>query len=156
MGEFLLHERVSTERWIGIGLIGLGVSLVARTVPRTAPVLHKFGDQRLPIADSSASALSAFVECKSLLQIRVLLVVASRCEESESPLVVGTSYSATRKCATSAATDSPARRSCAQEDFWVPCIDEINLKAMFFQNFVERNPIDSGRLHGHRLYSTAF
>src|ERR1700674_4057756 len=44
MGEFLLHERVSTERWIGIGLIGLGVSLVARTVPRTAPVLHKFDD----------------------------------------------------------------------------------------------------------------
>jgi drug/metabolite transporter (DMT)-like permease len=44
MGEFLLHERVSTERWIGIGLIGLGVSLVARTVPRTAPVLHRFGD----------------------------------------------------------------------------------------------------------------
>ncbi|SRR6266851_6077419 len=44
MAEFLLHERVSTERWIGIGLIGLGVSLVARTVPRTAPVLHKFGD----------------------------------------------------------------------------------------------------------------
>jgi drug/metabolite transporter (DMT)-like permease len=44
MGEFLLHERVSTERWIGIGLIGLGVSLVVRTVPRTAPVLHKFGD----------------------------------------------------------------------------------------------------------------
>jgi drug/metabolite transporter (DMT)-like permease len=44
MGEFLLHERVSTERWIGIGLIGLGVSLVARTVPRTAPALHKFGD----------------------------------------------------------------------------------------------------------------
>ena len=44
MGEFLLHERVSTERWIGIGLIGLGASLVARTVPRTAPVLHNFGD----------------------------------------------------------------------------------------------------------------
>ena len=43
MGEFLLHERVSTERWIGIGLIGLGVSLVVRTVPRTAPVLQKFG-----------------------------------------------------------------------------------------------------------------
>jgi uncharacterized membrane protein len=40
MGEFLLHERVSTARWIGIGLIGLGVSLVARTVPRTAPVVH--------------------------------------------------------------------------------------------------------------------
>ena len=44
MGEFLLHERVSTERWIGIGLIGLGVSLVVRTVPRTAQLLHKFGD----------------------------------------------------------------------------------------------------------------
>ena len=44
MGEFLLHERVSTERWIGIGLIGLGVSLVVRTVPRTAPMLHKSGD----------------------------------------------------------------------------------------------------------------
>ena len=44
MGEFLLHERVSTERWIGIGLIGLGVSLVVRTVPRTAPVLHKLSD----------------------------------------------------------------------------------------------------------------
>ena len=44
MGEFLLHERISTERWIGIGLIGLGVSLVVRTVPRTAPVLHKLSD----------------------------------------------------------------------------------------------------------------
>jgi drug/metabolite transporter (DMT)-like permease len=44
MAEFLLHERLSLERWIGIGLIGLGVSLVARTVPRTAPVRHKFGD----------------------------------------------------------------------------------------------------------------
>ena len=43
MAEFLLHERVPVERWIGIGLIGLGVSLVARTRPRTAPV-HKFGD----------------------------------------------------------------------------------------------------------------
>jgi len=47
MGEFLLHERVSTERWIGIGLIGLGVSLVVRTVPRTAPMLQKFGN--LPV-----------------------------------------------------------------------------------------------------------
>jgi len=44
MGELLLHERVSTERWIGIGLIGLGVSLVGRTVPRTALLPHKFGD----------------------------------------------------------------------------------------------------------------
>ena len=44
MGEFLLHERVSTERWIGIGLIGLGVSLVVRTVPRTALQYYKRGD----------------------------------------------------------------------------------------------------------------
>jgi uncharacterized membrane protein len=44
MGEFLLHERISTERWIGIGLIGVGVSLVARTVPRTVPVAHECGD----------------------------------------------------------------------------------------------------------------
>ena len=44
MGKFLLHEPVSTERWIGIGLIVLGVSLVSRTAPRTAPVLHKFRD----------------------------------------------------------------------------------------------------------------
>ena len=43
MAEFLLHEHLSTERWIGIGLIGLGVSLVARTRPRTASV-HKFVD----------------------------------------------------------------------------------------------------------------
>jgi drug/metabolite transporter (DMT)-like permease len=43
MAEFLLDERVSVERWIGIGLIGLGVSLVARTRPRTARV-HGFGD----------------------------------------------------------------------------------------------------------------
>ena len=44
MGEFLLHERVSTERWIGIGLIGLGVSLVVRTVPRTGRRYYKRGD----------------------------------------------------------------------------------------------------------------
>jgi uncharacterized membrane protein len=41
MGKFLLHEPVSTERWTGIGLVVLGVSLVARTVPRTAPVLSR-------------------------------------------------------------------------------------------------------------------
>jgi uncharacterized membrane protein len=41
MGKFLLHEPVSTERWIGIGLVILGVSLVARTVPRTVPVLYR-------------------------------------------------------------------------------------------------------------------
>jgi len=41
MGKFLLHEPVSTERWIGIGLVVVGVSLVARTVPRTAPVTYR-------------------------------------------------------------------------------------------------------------------
>jgi drug/metabolite transporter (DMT)-like permease len=50
MGEFLLREQVSTERWIGIGLIGLGVSLVVRTVPRTAPMLQKFGDLTIEAA----------------------------------------------------------------------------------------------------------
>jgi drug/metabolite transporter (DMT)-like permease len=40
MGKFLLHEPVSSQRWIGIGLVVLGVSLVARTVPRTAPALY--------------------------------------------------------------------------------------------------------------------
>lgn len=39
MGKFLLHEPVSTARWIGIVLIVLGICLVSRTVPRTAPVL---------------------------------------------------------------------------------------------------------------------
>jgi drug/metabolite transporter (DMT)-like permease len=37
MGEFLLHERVSALHWVGIGFISLGVGLVARTVPCTAP-----------------------------------------------------------------------------------------------------------------------
>ena len=46
MGKFLLHEPVSTERWIGIGLVVLGVSLVAQTVPRTAPVLSR--SRKLP------------------------------------------------------------------------------------------------------------
>ena len=38
MGEFLLHERVSALHWVGIGFISVGVGLVARTVPCTAPV----------------------------------------------------------------------------------------------------------------------
>jgi uncharacterized membrane protein len=46
MGKFLLHEPVSAGRWIGIGLIVLGVSLVSRTAPRTAPVLG--GSKNLP------------------------------------------------------------------------------------------------------------
>ena len=41
MGEFLLHERVSTLHWVGIGVICLGVGLVARTVPRTAPSTYR-------------------------------------------------------------------------------------------------------------------
>ena len=36
-GKFILHEPVSTARWVGIGLIVLGVTLVSRTVPRTTP-----------------------------------------------------------------------------------------------------------------------
>src|SRR6202045_4043896 len=43
MAEFLLHERVSAGRWIGIGLIGLGVSLVARTAP-PPPLPQSLGD----------------------------------------------------------------------------------------------------------------
>jgi drug/metabolite transporter (DMT)-like permease len=42
MGKFLLHESVSTQRWIGISLIVLGVILVSRTTPRTAP--YKSGE----------------------------------------------------------------------------------------------------------------
>jgi uncharacterized membrane protein len=44
LGQFTLHEGISTERWIGIGLIGLGVSLVVGTLPRSAAVVHKLGD----------------------------------------------------------------------------------------------------------------
>jgi drug/metabolite transporter (DMT)-like permease len=40
MGEFLLHERISTMHWVGIGLIGLGVALVTRTMPCTAPITY--------------------------------------------------------------------------------------------------------------------
>jgi len=41
MGEFLLHERVSTLHWVGIGVICVGVGLVARTMPRTAPDTYR-------------------------------------------------------------------------------------------------------------------
>jgi uncharacterized membrane protein len=44
MGQLMLREAISPERWVGIGLIGLGVSLVVGTLPRTTPVLHKLGD----------------------------------------------------------------------------------------------------------------
>jgi uncharacterized membrane protein len=50
MGEFLLHEQVSTTRWLGIGLICLGVSLVARTVPRTAPAMYEATERRYEVA----------------------------------------------------------------------------------------------------------
>jgi uncharacterized membrane protein len=35
VGRFLLHEQVSTARWVGITLIMIGVSLVGCTSPRT-------------------------------------------------------------------------------------------------------------------------
>jgi uncharacterized membrane protein len=41
MGEFLLHERVSTLHWVGISVICLGVGLVARTMPRTTPTTYQ-------------------------------------------------------------------------------------------------------------------
>jgi uncharacterized membrane protein len=44
MGKSLLHEPVSAGRWIGIALIVLGVSLVARTMPRTAPAFNRSSD----------------------------------------------------------------------------------------------------------------
>ena len=55
MGKFLLHEPVSIKRWIGIGLIVLGVSLVAHTMPSTAPMLHRSAD--LPGGDLSGEDL---------------------------------------------------------------------------------------------------
>jgi drug/metabolite transporter (DMT)-like permease len=35
-GRFFLHEHISIWRWAGIGLIVLGVTLVARTSPHSA------------------------------------------------------------------------------------------------------------------------
>jgi len=35
LGWAALHETVSPERWAGIGLITIGVSIVGRTAPRT-------------------------------------------------------------------------------------------------------------------------
>ena len=34
IGKFFLHEEITTGRWIGVGLIMLGVTLVSRTEPR--------------------------------------------------------------------------------------------------------------------------
>ncbi len=38
LGAISLREHVSISRWAGVGLIFLGVVLVGRTRPRTAPV----------------------------------------------------------------------------------------------------------------------
>jgi drug/metabolite transporter (DMT)-like permease len=36
-GRFFLHEEISLGRWIGIGLIMMGVMLVTNTAPRSRP-----------------------------------------------------------------------------------------------------------------------
>src|SRR5437764_10883876 len=36
-GRFFLHEEITTGRWLGIGLIMMGVMLVTKTAPRTDP-----------------------------------------------------------------------------------------------------------------------
>jgi len=37
VGRFFLHEEITTGRWLGIGLIMMGVMLVTKTAPRTDP-----------------------------------------------------------------------------------------------------------------------
>jgi drug/metabolite transporter (DMT)-like permease len=37
VGRFFLHEEISSGRWIGIGLIMMGVMLVTKTAPRSEP-----------------------------------------------------------------------------------------------------------------------
>jgi drug/metabolite transporter (DMT)-like permease len=37
VGRFLLHEEITMGRWIGIGLIMMGVMLVTKTPPRSEP-----------------------------------------------------------------------------------------------------------------------
>jgi len=37
LSKFFLHEEISVSRWIGIGLISLGVVFVSETPPRTKP-----------------------------------------------------------------------------------------------------------------------
>jgi len=36
-GRFFLHEEISLARWLGIGLIMMGVAMVAKTAPRAKP-----------------------------------------------------------------------------------------------------------------------
>src|SRR5262245_41603604 len=56
--------------------------------------------------------LSAYVECTSLLHVRVLPAAASRYEVRESPKAVGRSCSAIHRCAASVTTGFPAHHSC--------------------------------------------
>ena len=44
LSEFILGERVETERWVGVVLISVGVALVARTPAATSPVLESKAD----------------------------------------------------------------------------------------------------------------
>src|SRR4051794_13866365 len=37
VGRFCLHEEITLGRWLGIGLIMMGVLLVSKTAPRAAP-----------------------------------------------------------------------------------------------------------------------
>jgi len=37
VGRFFLHEEITTGRWLGIGLIMMGVMLVTKTAPRPEP-----------------------------------------------------------------------------------------------------------------------
>jgi uncharacterized membrane protein len=36
-GRFFLHEEISLGRWLGIGLIMMGVAMVSKTAPRAGP-----------------------------------------------------------------------------------------------------------------------
>jgi uncharacterized membrane protein len=46
LGAFLLHERVSWSRWLGVGFIFFGVMIVTRTRPRTVPAGELPGESR--------------------------------------------------------------------------------------------------------------
>jgi uncharacterized membrane protein len=37
LGALVLHEHVSAARWAGVALIGAGIAIVGRTLPRTGP-----------------------------------------------------------------------------------------------------------------------
>ena len=47
VGRFFLHEQIRAERWLGIGLIMMGVMLVGKTAPRaTKPIEQAVGAGR--------------------------------------------------------------------------------------------------------------